>query len=1013
MSPAADRVSTRKAFNWTKSSSPLVGPAMPVSRSSSHRGHARTRSLNTFADWNDFPKANNITNAHAPRHLRTLDSSRPMSIDLSILSTTSAAWSDLSSPEARRLLTGAPVNSACELALRLPMNCQTLLIAGIEVDVWTNPPIPTLNQLPISVLFILHGRSNTRRGVEHIVKRMLEVQSSSPSDSHWKRELYVVTLVSPVGTAQDVSNLIDFLPSYLFPEQEREIEQWALAGFSLGGHSTWIALKNGKKCTSIAHYDMKWLIIPIQIRYPAKNWRCPDYLNLMFDRATRKGFDTTATAYFPPNFVAYVKENDPCSAPVSNHDETNPYLGKKILAIAGGKDRLVPWQFSAKFYESLQVGEHGVKEMFIDDEAGHNETRKWFNAISQQTTEIDAKIAANATHVASETQETRLSVPSDFLPVERVQFQEEQDLEVTDFETTPFNKLVRQYKRSGSSTHDSSHQKPSNLQWHSPLKALVHRFELAGTTKNEVYYLVKDSLLTDVSSILLPCQVVQKSTSTASEKDKKSSQSRQWEYVIDAAYDPITGIYYPINWENFLADRTTTVQTDKVSLWNMSIGRTTGGKAVSISSDSDDTSENDHMENDDGDGSGDEEMEELSEEDNELVEEKPASGDSEGNDHPPASRKKRKLETKNRTPAKRRKGITQPTPHSKKALKSRKKYKIRPPTIQVQDNSALFSMEDDPFLRAMYTLHECNPFTFVEINGLRVPEPNAAYPLLWEAIVGHDASTHGHLKISPKEALKRLTLHFGVGSSENSGPACIVLMDELDQLVTTKQDVVYNFFNWPNLTGSKLIVLAVANTHDLPERALSAKVRRMVRINFAPYTKAQLAEIVNSRLKRAQEGASNLRTVMKPDAILYAAARVGGVSGDARRVLDISTVADVVQVISLMQNTPTAGYVAQCSFHEKVMLAAALMELRNRHLGILHQLNVEEDTPQRTPSDEELLSVLDTLVQSGLLSIESGALASRKAAVDRKVIITAEKQEIKRVLVETGQRWHAALGVDV
>jgi origin recognition complex subunit 1 len=50
-------------------------------------------------------------------------------------------------------------------------------------------------------------------------------------------------------------------------------------------------------------------------------------------------------------------------------------------------------------------------------------------------------------------------------------------------------------------------------------------------------------------------------------------------------------------------------------------------------------------------------------------------------------------------------------------------------------------------------------------------------------------------------------------------------MDELDQLVTTKQDVVYNFFNWPNITGSKLIVLAVANTHDLPERTLNAKVR--------------------------------------------------------------------------------------------------------------------------------------------------------------------------------------------
>jgi origin recognition complex subunit 1 len=35
-----------------------------------------------------------------------------------------------------------------------------------------------------------------------------------------------------------------------------------------------------------------------------------------------------------------------------------------------------------------------------------------------------------------------------------------------------------------------------------------------------------------------------------------------------------------------------------------------------------------------------------------------------------------------------------------------------------------------------------------------------------------------------------------------------------------------------------------------------------------------------------------------------------------------------MHVISLTQNTPTAGYVAQCSFHEKAMLAAALVEVR-------------------------------------------------------------------------------------
>ena len=53
----------------------------------------------------------------------------------------------------------------------------------------------------------------------------------------------------------------------------------------------------------------------------------------------------------------------------------------------------------------------------------------------------------------------------------------------------------------------------------------------------------------------------------------------------------------------------------------------------------------------------------------------------------------------------------------------------------------------------------------------------------------------------------------------------VVLMDELDQLMTTKQDVVYNFFNWPTLVGSKLVVIAVANTMDLPERVMSGRVR--------------------------------------------------------------------------------------------------------------------------------------------------------------------------------------------
>jgi len=47
------------------------------------------------------------------------------------------------------------------------------------------------------------------------------------------------------GTARDVSFMIDFLPSYLFPHEESKIDSWGVAGISLGGHSTWIILSQG------------------------------------------------------------------------------------------------------------------------------------------------------------------------------------------------------------------------------------------------------------------------------------------------------------------------------------------------------------------------------------------------------------------------------------------------------------------------------------------------------------------------------------------------------------------------------------------------------------------------------------------------------------------------------------------------------------------------------------------------------------------------------------------------
>lgn len=57
--------------------------------------------------------------------------------------------------------------------------------------------------------------------------------------------LVMTNCVIVVGAVKDVSFLIDVLPAYLFPHDERIIGEWVLAGFSLGGHATWLGLTHG------------------------------------------------------------------------------------------------------------------------------------------------------------------------------------------------------------------------------------------------------------------------------------------------------------------------------------------------------------------------------------------------------------------------------------------------------------------------------------------------------------------------------------------------------------------------------------------------------------------------------------------------------------------------------------------------------------------------------------------------------------------------------------------------
>ncbi|KAJ4487764.1 P-loop containing nucleoside triphosphate hydrolase protein [Lentinula aciculospora] len=339
--------------------------------------------------------------------------------------------------------------------------------------------------------------------------------------------------------------------------------------------------------------------------------------------------------------------------------------------------------------------------------------------------------------------------------------------------------------------------------------------------------------------------------------------------------------------------------------------------------------------------------------------------------------------------------------------------------------------------------NEVNPFTYCEINGLRIPEASAAYTLLWEVVSGHDVAKDGHLKMSAKESLKSLTRHFSGGGGRGRGSgshACVVLMDELDQVMTTKQDVVYNFFNWPTIAGSKLVVIAVANTMNLPER-MTGRVRSrlgMHTINFEPYKTQQLEQIVKARLAGANESlpSTKAKELLTVDAIKFIAMKISSISGDARRALDVcrrtlelmrpkgvaARTSDVKDVIKEMQNSPTAAYLRECSLHERIMLASfikcmkregveeiKLGDLRYQHVIYVDALTSAGD-PTRKPSTNELRLVLESLVASRAMLVEDGTAAMRKPEVERKVVLNLDLNEVESALFEMNETWRHRLG---
>lgn len=137
---------------------------------------------------------------------------------------------------------------------------------------------------------------------------------------------------------------------------------------------------------------------------------------------------------------------------------------------------------------------------------------------------------------------------------------------------------------------------------------------------------------------------------------------------------------------------------------------------------------------------------------------------------------------------------------------------------------------------------------------------------------------------------EHLRQHFFTTGSEKK--SIVVVLDEVDRLVDLDLKLLYNLFEWSMQKSSNLILVGIANALDLTDRLLPKLKSRNLKPNllpFMPYTAAQIAEIITSKLKSISVDADTADFIpfLHPAAIQFCSKKVAAQTGDLRKAFDI------------------------------------------------------------------------------------------------------------------------------
>uniref|UniRef100_A0AC35UCJ1 Origin recognition complex subunit 1 n=1 Tax=Rhabditophanes sp. KR3021 TaxID=114890 RepID=A0AC35UCJ1_9BILA len=176
-------------------------------------------------------------------------------------------------------------------------------------------------------------------------------------------------------------------------------------------------------------------------------------------------------------------------------------------------------------------------------------------------------------------------------------------------------------------------------------------------------------------------------------------------------------------------------------------------------------------------------------------------------------------------------------------------------------------------LQAIKTLGVCKKktFDFCHVNGMELAKQINVFSEIYKKLFNVD-------KVAPTKA--RAALNEMFQRKIASRKPIVILVDELDLLITKKFDILYDIFNWTTCFKARVSVISIANALDLPERIVSRRISSRIgtnRICFQPYNHLQLSKIIKYRIENAE--------CVKGKAVDLASRKVATLNGDLRKAI--------------------------------------------------------------------------------------------------------------------------------